>query len=87
MQQGGRLSFWLQPILHPSTLVFYDDISGSCYVLVQGCGFCKRGFISYDAAIISCKHNYHPFCLVQLCRKDNKCHVCKEVFHPEWWAS
>jgi hypothetical protein len=68
-------------------LVLDGDISGSCYVLVQGCGFCKRGFISYDAAIASYKHTYHPFCLAQLSKEDNKCHVCKEVFHPKWWAS
>jgi hypothetical protein len=38
-------------------------------------------------AIASCKHTYHPFCLAQLCKKDNICRVCKEVFHLKQWAS
>jgi hypothetical protein len=38
-------------------------------------------------AIASCKHTYQLFCLVQLCKEDNKWCVCKEVFHHEWWAS
>jgi len=83
MQQGRGISFWRQPIFHSSPPIIDDDHNGLYYILPQPCGFCKRWFTSFDVVVAFCKHTYHPFCLAQLCRDDNKCCVCKELFHPD----
>jgi hypothetical protein len=38
-------------------------------------------------AITSCKHTFHPFCLGELFRFNNKCCVCAQLLHPKWWQS
>jgi hypothetical protein len=30
---------------------------------------------------------YHPFCLGEMLKNNNKCMVCGEVFHPNWWTN
>jgi hypothetical protein len=35
----------------------------------------------------SCKHTYHPFCLGEMLRNENKCMVCGEVLHLKWWTT
>jgi hypothetical protein len=86
MQQGGGICFWLQPLLHPSPPIVDDDHIGLCYILLQPYGFCKRWFPSFDVVVASCKHTYHPFCRAQLCKDDNKCCVCKKLFHLDCCA-
>lgn len=75
MQQGKGLSFWPKPILHPIPPI--DGDSSLVYILLKPRGYYKRWFTSYDVAITSCKHTYHPFCLTHLCKEDDKCLVCK----------
>jgi hypothetical protein len=56
------------------------------YILVKPCGFCNRGYHCHDIAI-TCKHTLHPFCLGELLKVNNKCFVCAQMFHPNWWHS
>jgi hypothetical protein len=35
-----------------------------------------KGYDCYNIVVISCKHTYHPFCL-----------ICGELFHLDWWPS
>jgi hypothetical protein len=30
------------------------------------CGFCAQGFHCLDVVITSCKHTFHPFCLIEV---------------------
>jgi hypothetical protein len=57
-----RLTFRPKPILHPIPPI--DEDFALIYILLKPCGYYKRRFMSYDVAIIFCKHTYHPFCLV-----------------------
>jgi hypothetical protein len=41
----------------------------------------------YDIAITSCKHTYHPFCLIEVLRDNNKCLICDELSHLDWWTN
>ena len=33
------------------------------------------------------RHVFHPFCLGVMIKSSNKCLVCKEDLHPNWWSS
>jgi hypothetical protein len=57
------------------------------YILVKPYGFCNRGYHCHDIVVASCKHTFHPFCLGELLRVNNKCFVCAQVFHLDWWHS
>jgi hypothetical protein len=35
----------------------------------------------------SYKHTFHPFCLGAMLYNSNKCCVCKQKLHLNWWAS
>jgi hypothetical protein len=37
--------------------------------------------------VTSCKHMYHPFCLGELLRSNNKCFLCGKKIHLNWMRS
>lgn len=64
---GGK-SFWPKPIIHPFTNS--DDLT---YIATKPYGFCNRAYHWYDVAVTSCKHTFHPFCLGEMLRINNRC--------------
>lgn len=84
MRKGSGMSFWPIPQIH-SEQSFIDV--GRNVVVIKPCGYCNKGFPNMDVAVTPCKHTFHPFCLGVMLKTSNKCLVCKEYFHPDWWNS
>ncbi len=71
-------------MLHP---FFFMEINSTPFIVFKACGFCKVGYTYYNISITSCKHTYHPFCLGEMLKIRNKCYVCGELLHLEWWTN
>jgi hypothetical protein len=69
------------PIVH---LKKPTDDGGKNVVIIKPCGYCYH---YYDIAITSHKHTFHLFCLQTMLQKFNKCVVCKQKLHSNWWSS
>lgn len=83
MQKGDSMSIWPKPILHQTINPPTCDFA----INVKPYGFCKKCYHCWDVTITLCKHRYHPFCLDELVKQQNRCLVCEQVFHPNWWCS
>jgi hypothetical protein len=62
MKRRSSMIFKLKPIVH------YKDImedGGRSFAIVKPCGYCNQGFHCMDVVVTSCKHTFHPFCLMQ----------------------
>jgi hypothetical protein len=68
-------------MLHPSFLV---EINLTPFNLLKACEFCKA---RYDILVTSCKHTYHPFCLCEMLKIENKCFVYGELLQLKWWTN
>ncbi len=82
MKNKNGTSFWPKPIVHPML-----DNKFETYILDNPCGFCNKGYYCHDIAIAFYKHTFHPFCLGELLKVINKCFICAQVFHPDWWRN
>jgi hypothetical protein len=81
MQLGGRMSLWPKSILHP--LVPEAIVECSHHIIhVRPCGCYKRWYNCMDIFITSCKHCYHPICMLEYLKTHTKCLVCNERLHP-----
>jgi hypothetical protein len=40
-----------------------------------------------DIVITFCMHTYHLTCLKEHLKTNNKCKVCHQRLHPDWWSS
>jgi hypothetical protein len=69
MERGGGCSFGPKPMLHPS---FVGDVNSYDVIHLKPYEFCKRGYAFYDVVVTSCKHTYHPFCLSEMLKSENK---------------
>jgi hypothetical protein len=85
MKNSGGASLWPKPILHPSSLE--SELESDKNLHIRPCSWCRRGFHCYNIAVASCKHLYHPFCLVEAFKESENCISCKQQLHPDWWAS
>ncbi len=56
-------------------------------VVIKPCGYCNQNYHCVDIVITSYKHTFHPFCLGAMLHNSNKCGVCKQKMHPDWWFS
>jgi hypothetical protein len=83
MQKGNNISTWPKPILHRTISPPTCDFA----INVRPCGFCNKWYHCWDVTITLCKHIYHSFCLYKLVKQHNKCLVCEQMFHPNWWHS
>lgn len=81
MKEGGGVSLCPRPVPHGDSE--WEDIQ----LEIQPCSFCNGHFSFFDVVVASCRHLYHPFCIVSLCGKQNRCVTCAETFHPSWWRS
>jgi hypothetical protein len=82
-RQGG-MCFYPLPIVHPKIPV---NDGGKNVVIIKPCGYYNLCYHCCDIAITSCKHTFHPFCLGAMLQKSNKCVVCKQKLHLDWWSS
>jgi hypothetical protein len=82
MECGGGVSFWPKPILHSTLVLEYAN-----FILVKPYGVCNRGYHCNEITMVSCKHIYHLFCLSKVLRNTNKCLVCSELLHHDWWTN
>ncbi len=82
MKNKSGTSFWPKSIVHPMLNNKFE-----MYILDNPCGFCNRRYYCHDIAIVSCKHTCHQFCLGELLKVINKCSICAQMFHPNWWHS
>jgi hypothetical protein len=57
------------------------------FIVVKPCGFCNKSYHCYDVTITYCKHTYHPSYLVEVQKDSNKCLICDELLHHDWWIS
>jgi hypothetical protein len=77
MKKRNGNCFWPKPIIHLNAHVNFDSPT---FLVIKCCGFCLWGFHCNDIVVISCKHMYHPFCLGELVRVNNKCSICEQFF-------
>jgi hypothetical protein len=84
MLQGGGLSCWPKPTMHPLCPLNDDVVT---HIQVRPCGFCKQWYHCSDIVVTSCKHTFHPFCLAASLRNSNVCSTCGQILHPDWWTS
>jgi hypothetical protein len=84
MVNGGGLSSWPKPTMHPSSPLNDDVVS---QIQIRPCGYCKQWYHCFDIVVTSCKHTFHPFCLATSLQKDNNYSICGQILHPEWWTS
>jgi hypothetical protein len=76
--------FGCEPILHSSSVAKYGNAT---FIIVKHCEFCNRGFHSHDIVVASYKHTFYPFCLAKILKDNNKCLICGEILHPNWWTN
>lgn len=84
VKKKSGFSLWPKAILHPPATEI--DCKPQ-YLIVNRCGWCKRGYHCYDIAVASCKHMFHPYCLGEVFKKSQSCVVCEQPIHPDWWLS
>lgn len=84
MRKGSGMSFWPIPQVHIENS--FLEV-GRNVIVIKPCGYCTKGFPNMDIAVTPCRHTFHPFCLGVMLKTSNKCVVCKEYFHPDWWNS
>jgi hypothetical protein len=71
MQQEGRFSYCPKTILHPSPPIVDDYHGGSCYILLQPCGYSKNGYGLFDVVLLLT--NIHTtLCLAQFFKEHKK---------------
>jgi hypothetical protein len=73
----------LLPILNPDG----PPCDGPSMVLIKGCGLCGQWYHCFDVVVTSYLHTYHPTCLGEHLKIHNKCKVCNQRFHLDWWSS
>ena len=54
--------------------------------MIKSYGYCDYVFQFNDIVVTSCRYVFHPFCLGIMIKSSNKCLVCKENLHPNWWS-
>lgn len=85
MECGRGVSFWPKPLLHSCTTT--ESENANFNLVVKPCGFCNRSYHYNDIVVTSCEHTYHPFFLAKIILNNNKCLICGEILHPDWWTS
>jgi hypothetical protein len=83
MQKGGSMSFWPKPILHPDR----PPCNGPTMIVIKSCGLCGQWYHCWDIVVTSCLHTYHPTCLSEHLKMNNRCKVCNQTLHPYWWSN
>lgn len=57
---------------------------------MSSCAIYLFGYHCQNFVLTSCKHTYHPTCIMLLVSKVGfapRCVACDELFHPNWLAS
>jgi hypothetical protein len=83
MQKGGGMSLWLKPILHPDRPL----CDAPNMIIMKPCGVCGQSYHCFDIVVTSFLHMYQPSCLGQHLKTHNKCKVCNQRLHLDWWSS
>jgi hypothetical protein len=84
MKSIGGIKFCPKMLIYPSSS---DILDSDSFLHVRPCGWCRRGYHCFDIAVTSCKHVFHPFCLVEAFRETSTCVVYGTMLHPDWWLS
>jgi hypothetical protein len=78
-------------LLSPHPMCYNSDASSSSlkYLKVVLCSYCSEGFPFNDVVVATCRHVYHPWCLVVHFGRDNLCadKLCKGRISPDWLKS
>jgi hypothetical protein len=69
MKKEDGISFSSQPIFHLD--VPLED-SGRNVIVVKACGYYNQWYHCGDVALPTCKHTFHPLCLVAMLKDSNK---------------
>jgi hypothetical protein len=85
MKKEVGMCFWPKPIMHPTKPI--NDASARMFIIIKPCGFCNQSFQCHDIIVINYKHTFHLFFLGAMLKDSNKCYVCKQKLHPNWWSS
>jgi hypothetical protein len=71
---------------HHASIKPLDD-GGKNFVIIQPRGYCNQCYHCDDIVENNYRHTFHPFCLGAMLEKTNKCCVCEQKLHPDWWSS
>jgi hypothetical protein len=82
LQKGGGMSFWPKPIQHLDMPL----CDAPNMIIIKTCGLCGQWYHYFDIVVTSCLHTYHPTCLNKHLKTNNKCKVCNQRLHPNWWC-
>jgi len=56
-------------------------------IIMKPCGVCGQSYHCFDIVVTSFLHMYQPSCLGQHLKTHNKCKVCNQRLHLDWWSS
>ncbi len=59
----------------------------TCMFIIKACGLCGQWYHYGDIVLTSCMHTFHPTCLCEHLKTNNKCKVCNQRLHLDWWTS
>jgi hypothetical protein len=77
------MSLWPKPIIHLDR----PQVDNPNMIIINKCGICGQWYHCFDIAMTNYLHTYHPTCLGEHLKTNNKCKVCNQRLHPKWWSS
>jgi hypothetical protein len=63
------------------------DDGGKNVIIIKPYGYYNQWYHCANITITSCKHTFHPFYIGAMLYNFNKCVICKQKLHPNWWSS
>jgi hypothetical protein len=76
------MSFWPKLILH----LYRPLCNAPNMMIIKACGLCSQWYHCFDIVVTLCLHTYHLTCFGTHL-KTNKCKVCNQILHLDWWCS
>jgi uncharacterized CHY-type Zn-finger protein len=83
MEKGDGIFLSPKPIVHPKKPA---DGGERNFIVINSCRYCNQWYHCYEV-VSNYKHTFHPWCLGAMLKDTNKCNVCKQKLHLDWWSS
>lgn len=77
------MSFWLTPTFHPNR----PPCNGPTMIVIKSYGLCGQWYHCWDIIMTSCLHTYHPTCLGEHLKMNNRCKVYNQKLYLDLWSS
>ncbi len=75
-QHEKRRWYFILASTHSSCWCAIHD--GHNVIVIKAHGYCNQWYHCGDVALPTCKHTFHPLCLVAMLKDSNKCKICMQ---------